>query len=165
MEQNQFDIKKVQVHRTSEAIIFEIAFAIVAVIVWGIITWMLYRAPDIVPTHFGPSGKPDAYGSPTFILIPSAIMTAGALFIAFSIYLPFSSINLPFYNGSGNARQKRLGVLLSRIIALFILGLMLGIAVYSLAMKNHESVMPILIIVGLMIGVTIIFTIMMYRAK
>ena len=156
---------KLNVVRTTKDKIFDVVFLVLTLTIWGIIIWLISRAPDIVPTHFGPSGKPDAYGSPTFILIPSAIMTAGALFIAFSIYLPFSSINLPFYNGSGNARQKRLGVLLSRIIALFILGLMLGIAVYSLAMKNHESVMPILIIVGLMIGVTIIFTIMMYRAK
>ena len=156
---------KLNVVRTTKDKIFDVIFLVLTLTIWGIIIWLISRAPDIVPTHFGPSGKPDAYGSPTFILIPSAIMTAGALFIAFSIYLPFSSINLPFYNGSGNARQKRLGVLLSRIIALFILGLMLGIAVYSLAMKNHESVMPILIIVGLMIGVTIIFTIMMYRAK
>ena len=156
---------KLNVVRTTKDKIFDIVFLVLTLAIWGIIIWLISRAPDIVPTHFCPSGKPDAYGSPTFILIPSAIMTAGALFIAFSIYLPFSSINLPFYNGSGNARQKRLGVLLSRIIALFILGLMLGIAVYSLAMKNHESVMPILIIVGLMIGVTIIFTIMMYRAK
>ena len=156
---------KLNVVRTTKDKIFDVVFLVLTLAIWGIIIWLISRAPDIVPTHFGPSGKPDAYGSPTFILIPSAIMTAGALFIAFSIYLPFSSINLPFYNGSGNARQKRLGVLLSRIIALFILGLMLGIAVYTLAMKNHESVMPILIIVGLMIGVTIIFTIMMYRAK
>jgi len=156
---------KLNVVRTTKDKIFDVVFLVLTLAIWGIIIWLISRAPDIVPTHFGPSGKPDAYGSPTFILIPSAIMTAVALFIAFSIYLPFSSINLPFYNGSGNARQKRLGVLLSRIIALFILGLMLGIAVYSLAMKNHESVMPILIIVGLMIGVTIIFTIMMYRAK
>ena len=156
---------KLNVVRTTKDKIFDVVFLVLTLAIWGIIIWLISRAPDIVPTHFGPSGKPDAYGSPTFILIPSAIMTAGAHFIAFSIYLPFSSINLPFYNGSGNARQKRLGVLLSRIIALFILGLMLGIAVYSLAMKNHESVMPILIIVGLMICVTIIFTIMMYRAK
>ena len=61
-EKNSFDLKTVKVHRTSEAIIFEIAFAIVAIFVWGIITWMLYRAPDIVPTHLDASGKPNAYG-------------------------------------------------------------------------------------------------------
>ena len=79
MEQNQFDIKKVQVHRTSEAIIFETAFAIVAIIVWGIITWMLYRAPDIVPTHLDASGKPNAYGSPSGIIIPCIVLTIGAV--------------------------------------------------------------------------------------
>ncbi|MBO6031249.1 MAG: DUF1648 domain-containing protein [Prevotella sp.] len=156
---------KLNVVRTTKDKIFDVVFLVLTLTIWGIIIWLISRAPDIVPTHFGPSGKPDAYGSPTFILIPSAIMTVVALFVAFSIYLPFSSVNLPFYNGSGNARQKKLAVLLSRIIALFILGLMLGIAVYALAMKDHESVMPILIIVGLMIGVSLVFTIMMYRAK
>ena len=48
---------------------------------------------------------------------------------------------------------------------MFVLGLMLFIAIYSLGMKNHESAMPIIIIVGLIIGVSLVFTIMMYRAK
>jgi len=156
---------KLNVVRTTKDKIFDVVFLVLTLTIWGIIIWLISRAPDIVPTHFGPSGKPDAYGSPTFILIPSAIMTVIALFVAFSIYLPFSSVNLPFYNGAGNARQKKLAVLLSRVIALFILGLMLGIAVYALAMKDHVSVMPILIVVGLMIGVSLVFTIMMYRAK
>ena len=95
MEQNQFDIKKVQVHRTSEAIIFEIAFAIVAVIVWGIITWMLYRAPDIVPTHFDAFGKPNAYGSPTGIIIPCIVLTIGAVVCMATAYFP-RHINMPF---------------------------------------------------------------------
>ncbi len=156
---------KLNVVRTSKDKIFDIVFLALTITIWGIIIWLISRAPDIVPTHFGPSGKPDAYGSPTFILIPSAIMTAVALFIAFSIYLPTAKINLPFYKGSSNTQQKKLGILLSRIIALFILGLMLFIATYTLGMKNHESAMPILIIVGLMIGVSLVFTIMMYRAK
>jgi len=156
---------KLNVVRTTKDKIFDVVFLVLTLAIWGIIIWLISRAPDIVPTHFGPSGEPDAYGSPTFILIPSAIMTVVALFVAFSIYLPFGSVNLPFYNGPGNARQKKLAVLLSRIIALFILGLMLAIAVYTLAMKDHESVMPILVIVGLMIGVSLVFTIMMYRAK
>ena len=83
----------------------------------------------------------------------------------FSIYLPFGSVNLPFVEGSGNARQKKLGVLLSRIIAIMILGIMLFVAIYSLAMKDHSSILPVIIIVGSMIAVSLVFTIMMYRAK
>ena len=156
---------KLNVVRTTKDMIFDIVFLVLTLTIWGIIIWLINRAPDIVPTHFGPSGKPDAYGSPTFIIIPSAIMTVVALFVAFSIYLPFGSINLPFNTGSGNARQKKLGVLLSRIIALLILGIMLYIAIYTLALKDHDSILPVLIIVGLMFGVSIVFTILMYRAK
>lgn len=156
---------KLNVERTTKDKIFDIVFLVLTLTIWGIIIWLISRAPDIVPTHFGPSGKPDAYGSPTFILIPSVILTIAAVFVAFSIYLPIASVNLPFYKGSGNAQQKKLGILLSRIIALFVLGLMLFIAVYTLAMKDHESILPVIIIVGSMIGVSLVFTIMMYRAK
>jgi FtsH-binding integral membrane protein len=72
---------------------------------------------------------------------------------------------LPFVEGSGNERQKKLGVLLSRIIALVILMIMLFIAVYSLGMKNHDSILPVVIILSVVFGVTIVFTILMYRAK
>ena len=156
---------KLNIVRTSKDMIFDCVFLALTVAIWGIIAWLISRAPDIVPTHFGPSGKPDAYGSPTFILIPSAIMTVVALFIAFSFYLPIASINLPFVEGPGNARQKKLGVLLSRIVALLILFIMLFIAVYSLGMKNHDSILPVVIILSVVFGVAIVFTVLMYRAK
>ena len=156
---------KLNVVRTSKDMIFDCVFLALTIAIWGIIAWLISRAPDIVPTHFGPSGKPDAYGSPTFIIIPSIIMTAVALFVAFSIYLPIASINLPFVEDSGNERQKKLGVLLSRIVALLILMIMLFIAVYSLGMKNHDSILPVVIILSVVFGVAIVFTILMYRAK
>ena len=156
---------KLNVERTAKDMAFDGLFLLLTLAVWCIIVGLISTAPDIVPTHFGPSGKPDAYGSPTFIIIPSVIMTVVALVCAFSIYLPFGSVNLPFHNGPGNARQKRLGVLLCRIIALMMLGIMLFIAVYTLVLEDHDSIMPPLIIVGLMIAVSLVFTIMMYRAK
>ena len=156
---------KLNVVRTSKDIIFDCVFLALTIAVWGIIAWLISRAPDIVPTHFGPSGKPDAYGSPTFIIIPSLIITAVALFVAFSIYLPIGSINLPFVEGTGNERQKKLGVLLSRIIALLLLFIMLFIAIYSLAMKNHDSILPVVLILTAVFGVAVVFTILMYRAK
>ena len=156
---------KLNVVRTSKDMIFDCVFLALTIAIWGIIAWLISRAPDIVPTHFGPSGKPDAYGSPTFIIIPSVIMTVVALFIAFSIYLPIGSINLPFVEGPGNERQKKLGVLLSRIVALLFLFIMLFIAVYSLGMKNHDSILPLVVILSVVFGVTIVFTILMYRAK
>ena len=156
---------KLNVARTSKDIIFDSVFLILTVAIWGIIAWLISQAPDIVPTHFNGSGNPDAWGAPTFIIIPSLIMTAAALFIAFSIYLPIASLNLPFVEGPGNERQKKLGVLLSRIIALLILFIMLFIAVYSLAMKEHDSMLPVVIVLGAVFGVTIAFTVMIYKAK
>ena len=156
---------KLNVVRTTKDKIFDVIFLVLTLTIWGIIIWLISRAPDIVPTHFGPSGKPDAYGSPTFILIPTVIMTVVAFICAFGVYFPFGSVNLPFVEGPGNERQKKLGVLLSRIIGIMILGIMLFIAIYSLAMKDHSSILPVVIIVGCLIGVSIVFTIMMYRAK
>jgi uncharacterized membrane protein len=156
---------KLNVVRTSKDIIFDCVFIILTVAIWGIIAWLISRAPDIVPTHFNGSGKPDAWGSPSFIIIPSIIMTAVALLVAFSIYLPIGSINLPFVEGPGNERQKKLGVLLSRIVAILILMIMLFIAVYSLGMKNHDSILPVVIILSAVFGVAIVFTVLMYKAK
>ena len=156
---------KLNVVRTSKDIIFDCVFLALTIAIWGIIAWLISRAPDIVPTHFGPSGKPDAYGAPTFIIIPSLILTVVALFVAFSIYLPIGSINLPFVEGTGNERQKKLGVLMSRIIALLLLFIMLFIAIYSLAMKNHDSILPVVLILAAVFGVAVVFTILMYRAK
>ena len=156
---------KLNVVRTTKDKIFDVIFLVLTLTIWGIIIWLISRAPDIVPTHFGPSGKPDAYGSPTFILIPSVIMTVVAFICAFGVYFPFGSVNLPFVEGPGNERQKKLGVLLSRIIGIMTLGIMLFIAIYSLAMKDHSSILPVVIIVGSLIGVSLVFTIMMYRAK
>ena len=96
MEQkNTFDLKSVKVHRTTEGTVFEVAFVILAIIVWGLIIWMIHRAPDIVPTHFDASGKPNAYGSPTGLLIPCIILTIGAVVCMVCAYFP-RHINMPF---------------------------------------------------------------------
>ena len=55
---------KLNVERTTKDKIFDIVFLVLTLTIWGIIIWLICRAPDIVPTHFGPSGKPDHYGSP-----------------------------------------------------------------------------------------------------
>ena len=161
MEQNQFDIKKVQVHRTSEAIIFEIAFAIVAIIVWGIITWMIHRAPDIVPTHFDASGKPNAYGSPTGLLIPCIILTIGAVVCMVCAYFP-RHINMPFE--IRNIRQVELTIRLLRVMGITFLLTPLAVA-YTLLGMNSPSVIPILAVVGLFPIETVLFSIIIYKSK
>ena len=162
MEQkNTFDLKSVKVHRTSEAIIFEIAFAIVAVIVWGIITWMLYRAPDIVPTHFDASGKPNAYGSPSGILIPCIILTIGAVVCMTIAYFP-RRINMPFK--ITNIRQVELAIRFSRVMGITFLLIPLSVAYMTLGMSS-PSPTPFLVVFGLLFLEIIYFSIVIYKAK
>ena len=161
MEQNQFDIKKVQVHRTSEAIIFEIAFAIVAVIVWGIITWMLYRAPDIVPTHFDAYGKANAYGSPAGIAIPCIILTIAAVACMATAYFP-RHINMPFK--ITNIRQVELAIRSVRLAGVTFLLIPLSVA-YTMLGMSSPSPIPILVVIGLILLEIIVFTILIYKAK
>ena len=162
MEQkNTFDLKSVKVHRTTEAIIFEIAFVIIAIIVWGIIIWMIHRAPDIVPTHFDAFGKPNAYGSPTGLLIPCIILTIGAVVCMVCAYFP-RHINMPFE--IRNIRQVELTIRQLRVTGVTFLLIPLAVAYTSLGMSAPTAV-PIMIAIGLIFVETIIFAILIYKAK
>jgi len=161
MEQNNFNIKEVKVHRTTEAIIFEMAFAIVTVIVWGIIVWMIHRAPDIVATHFDASGKPNAYGSPAGIAIPCIIMTIAGVILMVLAYFP-RFINMPVK--ISNIRQVELAIRSTRIAAITILLLALAIAYTMLGMSSSSPV-PIFAVIGLLLLESITFSILIYKAK
>ena len=161
MEQNQFDIKKVQVHRTTEGTVFEVAFVILAIIVWGLIIWMIHRAPDIVPTHFDASGKPNAYGSPTGLLIPCIILTIGAVVCMVCAYFP-RHINMPFK--ITNIRQVELAIRFSRVMGITFLLIPLSVAYMMLGMSSPSPI-PILVVIGLLLLEIIVFTILIYKAK
>ena len=162
MEQkNTFDLKSVKVHRTSEAIIFETAFVIMAIIVWGIIIWMLYRAPNIVPTHFDASGKPNAYGSPSGIIIPCIILTIGAVVCMAIAYFP-RRINMPFK--ITNIRQVELAIRFSRVMGITFLLIPLSVAYMTLGMSS-PSPTPFLVVFGLLFLEIIFFSIVIYKAK
>ena len=161
MEQNRFDIKEVKVHRTMEATIFEIVFVVMAIIVWGLIIWLIHRAPDIVATHFDASGKPNAYGSPTGLLIPCIILTIGAVVCMVCAYFP-RHINLPFT--IRNIRQVELTIRQLRVMGVTFLLIPLAVAYTSLGMSAPTAV-PIMIAIGLIFVETIIFAILIYKAK
>ena len=161
MEQkNTFDLKSVKVHRTTEAIIFEIAFAIVAVTVWGIIIWMIHRAPDIVPTHFDASGKPNAYGSPAGLLIPCIILTIVAVVCMVCAYFP-RHINMPFE--IRNIRQVELAIRLLRVTGITFLLIPLALA-YTMLGMSSPSAIPILATVALILVETVLFSIIIYKS-
>lgn len=162
--ENQFNIKEVKVHRTLEGTIFETVFAIMAIVVWGLIILMLNQAPDIVPTHFDASGKPNAYGSPTGIVIPCIIVTIAAIGLMVIAYFP-RHINMPFK--VTNIRQVELTIRMTRITGLIFLVLTLAIGWTSLGSINHgdPNAIPILTVVGLLFAVIIVFTILIRKAK
>lgn len=161
MEQNNFDIKKIKVYRTTEATVFEVAFAIVAIIVWGVIIWLVHRAPDIVPTHFDASGNPNAYGSPIGATIPCVILTIGAIVMMVLAYFP-RHINMPFK--ITNIRQVELAIRQLRIVGITFLFLPLAVAYMMLAMKT-PSATPLLVVVGLIFLEFIVTSILIYKAK
>ena len=162
MEQkNSFDLKTVKVHRTTEATVLEVVFALTAIIVWGIIIWMIHRAPDIVPTHFDASGKPNAYGSPTGIAIPCIIMTIAGIGLMVLAYFP-RLINMPVK--ISNIRQVELTIRSTRIAAIILLLLALAI-VYTLLGMPTPSPIPILAVTGLLLLTFVVYTILIYKAK
>ena len=161
MEQNNFDIKKIKVHRTTEATIFEIVFVLMALIVWGLIIWMVHRAPDIVPTHFDASGKPNAYGSPVGITIPCALLTIGAIVCMVCAYFP-RHINMPFK--IRNIRQVELTIRLIRVTGVTFLLIPLAVA-YTMLGMSSPSVIPILASIGLILVETALFSIIIHKSK
>ena len=161
MEQNNFDIKKVKVHRTTEGTVLEAVFVIVAIIVWGLIIWMVHQAPDIVPTHFDASGKPNAYGSPVGITIPCALLTIGAIVCMVCAYFP-RHINMPFK--IRNIRQVELTIRLIRVTGVTFLLIPLAVA-YTMLGMSSPSVIPILAAIGLILVETVLFSIIIYKSK
>ena len=161
MEQNKFDIKRVKVHRTTRASILEIAFVLIAVIVWGLIIWMVHKAPDVVPTHFDGSGKPNAYGSPAKVTIPCIIITIAAIGCMVAAYFP-RHINIPVE--IKNIRQVELTITCVRVVGITLLLMTLAIAYIMLGMSSPNT-FPVLAIVGLLLVEIITFSILTYKAR
>ena len=153
--------QKIKVYRTTEGTIFELAFALLTIVVWGIIIWLLHRAPEVVPTHFRLDGTPDSYGSPFGVLFPCLIMTVVGGCMMLGAYFPHT-IHMPFKMTT--MRQYELAIRMMRIMGLLMPVLTLGIALTSLAMSK-PSAWLVLSVIGLIILITIVFTVLIYRAK
>jgi uncharacterized membrane protein len=161
MEQNKFDIKTVKVHRTMSATVLEMAFVLIAVIVWGLIIWMVHKAPDIVPTHFDGSGKPNAYGSPAGVTIPCIIITIAAIGCMVVAYFP-RYINMPIE--ITNIRQVRLTIASVRVVGITLLLMALAVAYTMLGMSSPHPI-PILAVVGLLLVEIIVFTVLVHKSR
>ena len=162
MEQkNNFDIKSIQVHRTTEGTIFEAVFTVTAIVVWGLIIWLIYHAPDIVPTHFDGAWNPNAYGSPTSIVIPCIILTIVAVSCMIVAYYPRlinSAVKIT------NIRQAELSIRSVRVTGITLLLLALAVA-YTALGGNSPSPIPILTVIILLIAEILVFSILTYKAR
>ncbi len=157
----EFNLKEVKVHRTTEGTILEIAFAIIAIIVWGLIIWMIQRAPDVVPTHFDGSGKPNAYGSPTGITIPCLIVTIGAILCMVMAYFPRHTNGICKIT---NIRQLKHSIRSIRLAGITLLILALAVA-YTILGMSSPSPIPILAVIGLLFLNIIVFQTLIYKRK
>lgn len=162
MEQkNNFDIKSIKVYRNTEAKIFEIVFAILAIIVWGIIIWLVLKAPDTIPIHFDASGNPNDYGPAAGIMIPCVIITLVAIGIMITAYHP-QHINMPYK--ITNISQVEYAIRSIRVAGIILLITCLAIAYTLLGMESPNAT-PVLATVILLIVEMIVFSILGYRAK
>ena len=160
-EKNTFDLKSVKVYRTKEGTIFELAFAVVAIVVWALVIWLVQRAPDVVPTHFDALGNPNAWGSPAGILIPCVILTIAAVVIMVLAYFP-RYINMPFK--IRNIRQVELSLRQLRILGITFMLMPLAVAYTSLGMKTPTPA-PMIAVIGAMLLEILVTSILIYRTK
>ena len=151
----------IKVYRTIEGTIFEVAFLILAIIVWGLIIWFVKQAPDVVPTHFDASGNPNAWGSPIGIIFPCSIITISGAVMLILCYYP-KSFNLS--EKYKTPRNIAISVRMLRIYGLLMLLLTLAIAWTSLRSTSHSPI-PIITIVTIMVIVAIVTTIATHRVK
>ena len=151
--------QKFEVRRTTEGTAFEIAFVVLAVLVWIYAVIVYNQVPETIPTHFGPSGAPDAFGHKSHIFFPSILTTVVGLCLMAGAYFPHT-LNLPGVK-MANVRQAALGVRLMRILGLMMLALTAAIVHDTL----HGHVFLLFIVVAAMVLVCVVFTFLIYKRK
>ena len=149
--------QKFKVERSTEGNIFELAFVLLAIVVWVTIIMFYHQAPDIIPTHFGPSGAPDAFGSKTRMFFPCIMITVVAVCMMAGAYFPHS-VNLPGIS-LVNERQAALSTRLMRVLGILFL-LLTGTVALDM-MRGH--VLFVLIVLVIMVLVCPVFIYFIYR--
>ena len=153
--------ERIKVCRTIEGTIFEIVLVVMLVVIGALIAKMYVDAPDVVPTHFGPSGEPNGWGSKSGALIPCLVITIASIFLMVSAYFPHK-VNIPVEVST--PRQWALVVRLVRVMALEMALLTLSIATSSLLVDHHTTWL-IMAVTGLMFITVIIFCVLIHKAR
>lgn len=153
--------QRIKVVRTTEGTIFELAFLVLAVIVWVLVILMMKKAPDVVATHFDVNGHPNGYGSPWGMLFPCILTTLVGVGLLIGAYFPHI-INVPVE--VNNTRQYELLIRMTRITALLFLLLTLAIPATLLLTENPSS-WPVLSIIGLLLVIIIYYCVKIHKAR
>ena len=151
--------QKFEVHRTTEGTAFEIAFVVLAVLVWIYVVMAYNQAPETIPTHFGSSGAPDAFGHKSRMFFPCLLTSIVGVCMMAGAYFPHT-INLPGVQMT-NVRQATLGVRMMRILGLLMLALSAAIAADTV--RGH--ILFVFLALAVLLIVCVVFIILMYRAK
>lgn len=97
--------------------------------------------PDRVPTHFGISGKPDAYGSKTSALVPIVVLMVGGL----GVYFLITNIGKVDPKRAKQASKDTFGK-----IAMLTLMLMSGVSLFIVHSTLHSETSNFLfVLIGL----------------
>lgn len=152
--------QKIKVHRTTEGTIFELAFIVLAIVVWTLVILMLKNAPDVIATHFDANGRPNGYGSPWGLLFPCIITSVVGIGMLAGAYFP-NTINVPVEVRT--PQQYELLIRMTRIGALLFLLLTLTIPA-TLLFFDNPSPWPVIGTVGLIMLDIIVFCVLIYRS-
>lgn len=156
-------VQHIRMGRTLESTIFEIASLFIIIVTWVVAVLMYRHAPETIPTHFDLNGNPNNEGSRMVILFIAGISTILTLGMTACAYVPTYVVNPP--TKLKTPRQYILAGRMVRIIAL-VTGLLFISTI--LMMGYPESPWPrylLIAAIGMIIVVTIIFTILIARAR
>lgn len=151
--------KKFEVRRTPEGTAFEVAFVILAVLVWVYVIVAYNQAPDTIPTHFGPTGALDAFGPKSRMFFPCLLSTVVGACMMVGAYFPHT-INLPGVK-IVHVRQASLAIRMMRILGLLMLAL--TAAIVNDMLNGH--ILLVFMVVIAMVLVCPVFVFLIYKAK
>ena len=155
----------------------KILLAIIVVelfLMWGIMIYGYQLLPNVIPTHFGFSGRPDAYGSKnTLLILPAAFSIAPAILLIITLLRfrlankhPYL-LNLPaFYTRITQLPPERRGELINRyfeavltfgaILTSYLLILELGIYQGTMQEKLPTWLLPTTILTPILLTLILI---------
>ena len=151
--------REIKIVRDSEGKAFELAFIVLAILVWVYTVWVFIRLPETVPVHFGLSGAPDAYGSRGSILVLGILMTVMGAGMMWGVYYHFK-VNLPGVDIC-NARQAALAARMTRLMGLTML--LLSAAIVFDTWRGH--ILMAFVVLAVLLAICAVFISLIYKAK